>query len=856
MLTSGPPVAPSIVEKYEQILAADPRSRVFVELARALVERGDHARAMEVCRLGLEHHPSSIQGRVTWGRALLLAGDARAAHDQLEIAIGIDPANPYAYNLVGEALVRAGLFREALPALTRAAALQPADPKAKATLEEARRRAGGGTLPAMPAVNAPATPAPSPGAPVTAPAEPAATPAAPGIRATRLARPAAAGHADADKTEELTLKLSLGPLEEEEELPLDSMEEQDDPETAPAPPDAAPAAAPGGVPPFPSGSAMPAAAPPVLGRGLGKGPPGPRTLLTMIPPGAPEAAPGRLATATQAGPDAAEAARITAAFERDLREKAARVAAAQAPPPPGRRGALLAAVAVLAVAGAAVVAYLYVDGQTRTKAAHGAVAAARAGLARDTKASLAEAAKMLKEVRQKRSTSAELDGQLASLAAQVAALRAVEHGDADSRQLALELAGDPAAGDGGLVARLLLAERPAERAAAEATALASRPGGTPLLQRLAGQLLVAKGEVEGGRGRLRIAAQDSPPLLGALCDLGDSYLSAGDAEAALPYFEAAIAAHATHPRAVLGAAEARLALERPLAGTLQELLAVENDKGSEPPRQVRLRWELTYARVLAENGDAIAASRRLTLAAGTLGESAGLEAAKAGLLLRARAFEPAEVAAARAVRLDPKAADHRVTLARARIGLHRYGPAFQALQGVDGRTVWLARGIALAGLGQHAQARAALEKTMRGGKMPAEAATWYYLSDLALGQTEAALGPLEKLAAAKSAGAVVHAAHGRALLASRRLDEAEAACRRAVERDAKAPEGPLCLGRVLLAAGKEEDAVAALEQAVALDQADAEAAGLLAAAKAPKRPPQRAAPPRRPAPAKAPPKRR
>jgi predicted Zn-dependent protease len=193
-----------------------------------------------------------------------------------------------------------------------------------------------------------------------------------------------------------------------------------------------------------------------------------------------------------------------------------------------------------------------------------------------------------------------------------------------------------------------------------------------------------------------------------------------------------------------------------------------------------------------------------------------------------------------------------VVLARARLGLHRYKSAYDALQGVDGRPVWLARGLALAGLGQHAQARAALEKTVRNGKMPTEAATWYALSDLALGRSDAALALLDKLAAARTASAPVHAAHGRALLAVKRPEEAEAACRLAVERGPKLPDGPLCLGRVLLAGGKAEEAVAPLEQAVALDGYDPEAARLLASAKAP-----RAAPAGKKAPpAKAPAKKR
>src|SRR5512133_1271330 len=131
----------SIVEKYEQILAADPRSRIFVELAKALVDRGEHARAVEVCRRGLEHHPSSILGRVIWGRALLEAGDGKGATDQFEIAIALEPSSPYAYNLVGEALLKKGLHRDALPVLARAAELQPADARVRAWLDESKRRA-------------------------------------------------------------------------------------------------------------------------------------------------------------------------------------------------------------------------------------------------------------------------------------------------------------------------------------------------------------------------------------------------------------------------------------------------------------------------------------------------------------------------------------------------------------------------------------------------------------------------------------------------------------------------------------------------------------------------------------------
>ncbi|HET9554245.1 MAG TPA: tetratricopeptide repeat protein, partial [Anaeromyxobacteraceae bacterium] len=484
--------------------------------------------------------------------------------------------------------------------------------------------------------------------------------------------------------------------------------------------------------------------------------------------------------------------------------------------------------AVLVVAAVAAGAYLTVRSRARAEQATHAAEAARAGLARDTKASLARAAEVLAAARE----ALPHDPEVLSLSAQVAARLAVDHGDEQARALARELADDPQAGEGALAARYLLAE-PGARAAAEEPILALPPGAAPLLQQLAGEILLGRGQVESARGRLDIAAHATPPLLGALADLGDSHLAAGEPERALPFYEAAIAAHPTHPRSVIGAAEARLALERPLDGSTKELKAVEDDAGSAPPLAARLRFELASARVQTATGDAAGADRRLVLAAGALGDSAGLEAARADLLSDARLFEPAEEAAAKALRLEPKAVEHRVRLARARAGLHRYAPALEALEGADGRSVWLWRGVALHGLAQEDKARAALERTVRDGRMTSEAAVWYALADLSLGHADRATALLEKLAAARGASAQAHAALGRALLAAHRPADAEKACRRAVEKDARAPEGYRCQGQLLLAQGKPEEAVAPLEQAQSLDRHDPEIEKLLAAAKAP-----------------------
>jgi len=139
----------SIVEKYEQMLSQDPTSTVFVELARAYLERGDNDRAVTVCEQGVAHHPNSVVGRVLWGKALINKGKAADAMKQFDLAVNIDRENPHAYNLISEALLRKGLFRSALPILRKAAALQPNDARIAQWLEQTRAALAGGPAPVL-----------------------------------------------------------------------------------------------------------------------------------------------------------------------------------------------------------------------------------------------------------------------------------------------------------------------------------------------------------------------------------------------------------------------------------------------------------------------------------------------------------------------------------------------------------------------------------------------------------------------------------------------------------------------------------------------------------------------------------
>ena len=189
----------SLVEKYEQMLEQDPASTVFVELARAYLDRGDNEKAIVVCTQGCGHHPTSVVGHVLWGKALINTGRAADAMGQFDKAVSIDRENAHAYNLIGEVLLRKGLYRSALPILRKAAQLQPNDGRITQWLDQTRQALAGGPPPVLydsTTVDTQALPEPPPSAPsapaprASSPREAAPAPRASGPRAAAAEAPA------------------------------------------------------------------------------------------------------------------------------------------------------------------------------------------------------------------------------------------------------------------------------------------------------------------------------------------------------------------------------------------------------------------------------------------------------------------------------------------------------------------------------------------------------------------------------------------------------------------------------------------------------------------------------------------
>lgn len=834
---------PSIIEKYERILQADPRSRIFVELARALLDDGAAERAAEACRTGLGHHPDSIQARIIWGKALLALGQQEEALARFEEAIATDPLNPYAYDLAGEALVAHGQGHRAIPFLKSGAALLPGDRRIRRWLAEAERTVSEsesetGTAAAAASATPPATSTATETA--SSAANQVGTSSAPGIPAAKeppAASLPAGGAASANGAE----AARPSPSRAEAGPEADGCGASVAPATcATAAEVPEPAAAAGGAPeaPPPLRSPQP---PPLLRAGRAERPATtPTARVLSLLPDSPGSGPASSAAAEPEPPATAggmhpmavtviadeesEAEAAARSYEYELREKLlAEPAASHGFLRRHARAVSLTALALAALAGLAV--FMGVRNQRRAGDARAAVQAARKGLARDTAGALREASRVLDGALRTLPDDAEAN----ALAAEISALQAHDYGDARAQARARDLLASGRAGAGAVAARWLVAAPDEERAAAQAL-LDSAPDGTPLARALAGELLLSRRDLEGARLQLDAAARASPPLLRALVGLGDLDLARGDVEAALGRYVLALRAHPTHPRAALGAAEARLRLDRDLPEALRALEAVNADPGSVAPRKDALRMDLVMARLLAAGGRSADAEKRLADAARRDPNQPLVAVAQAEVRARAGDIDGALRAAERAVRLAPEEAS-RELLARLQLRRGRYRELLSTSDAAATRTLRLYRGIAALELGDPQRARTELEGTRRDGKMTAEAASWTALAELAAGRRRQASALISALLAAPSPHPVALLARARLALAERQPDAAERNLRASVERDPDLVDARLDLGRLLLEQHRAAEARDVLEKAVARNPFHLEARRELARAR-------------------------
>jgi tetratricopeptide (TPR) repeat protein len=820
-------MAKSLVERYEQLLAQDPASSVFVELAKALVAKGEHARAIAVCEQGISHHPNSVTGRVLWGKALILMGRPAEAMAQFDQAMAIDKENPHAYNLIAEVLLQRGLYRSALPILRKALVLQPNDGRVRGWMEQAQAALAGGPAPAFGELNALELPSEEPAAQEEAPEalatpEPASETVAAGTggaseEQTSAPVPEASAEPVLEGVEaapdEAPLELTLEAGELDGGAPSDAPEEEPlieeplaEPAEAPSGPDAR-ETVPVEAAPSKEGGLL-ADLPPLEARPASPAPPGAtgsrRGLLAELPEAtadrvdqapAPAAAPAR--------PPVQDVATLTAAYERELRDKLL----------PRDSASFLSRRALMGIAAAAVLVvlcgvFLVVRARQGGQALVAALDRVSRLLEQDTETSRKESLSLLAHV-----VELEDDNTRAwALSAYAHALRYADSASAEERAQALAALGHNGvrAEHPGLSLLVDVLVADAQGRDASRQALLGAKVEASEVQGLAGAVLLEQGKAKEALERLERAVKLSPRNVRALVSLGAYYRDAGDPVNALKMYTAATKLAPEHPVARLGVAEIRLALGQELEQALSD---VQGLTGDTLPASMRERQRLVQGRLMTALGKARDA--RTLLAEGMKGPMAYETFLALGEANRAAGdMAAAQRAYEEALKLKPGGEEAASGLGRALLDRDREREVLTRVEG-EGRQVALVRAAAYTKLGDWKRARVELARTHVEGRYPAEAIIYLAQADAAEGERGRAREALEKtLAATKRAKAEVRTALGLLHWQDKALDKASTLLEAAVAEDTRDYEAPCALGRLLIARGLPDLAMKPLTQAV------------------------------------------
>ncbi len=81
------------IEELKRRVQLDPASIAFAALAEEYRRTGRYEEAIEVCRTGLQRHPSYISAHVTLGRAFFEIGHYDDARQELEYVLSVAPEN-------------------------------------------------------------------------------------------------------------------------------------------------------------------------------------------------------------------------------------------------------------------------------------------------------------------------------------------------------------------------------------------------------------------------------------------------------------------------------------------------------------------------------------------------------------------------------------------------------------------------------------------------------------------------------------------------------------------------------------------------------------------------------------------
>jgi len=143
------------IEELIDLVRRDPGSPAFIDLGEAYLSLGRPRDAIQVCNVGLDAAPDSLEGRVMLARAYAALHQWKEAQGELLRVVKVDRSNRTGFALLGEVLLRRSDFERAVPVLQHAQNLDPTSPQILTMLRRAR---AGQPLDAPPPIPSPVPP--------------------------------------------------------------------------------------------------------------------------------------------------------------------------------------------------------------------------------------------------------------------------------------------------------------------------------------------------------------------------------------------------------------------------------------------------------------------------------------------------------------------------------------------------------------------------------------------------------------------------------------------------------------------------------------------------------------------------
>ena len=119
----------SVLEKLQKICDQNPTSILFARLADGLLQRGEVARAIEVCRRGLRYRPSYTAGHVVMGKCYHATGDYEEARLAFQRVLQLDDGHLIAHWYMGKIALQLGRDDLALKYFEQAHVRDPFSPE-------------------------------------------------------------------------------------------------------------------------------------------------------------------------------------------------------------------------------------------------------------------------------------------------------------------------------------------------------------------------------------------------------------------------------------------------------------------------------------------------------------------------------------------------------------------------------------------------------------------------------------------------------------------------------------------------------------------------------------------------------